>query len=238
MSLKIALIGYGKMGKEIEQIALDRNHTISHKFTSSNPPSVEELKNCDVAIEFSKPDLALKHIDLCLAAHIPVVVGTTGWNEHLEAVTQKVKESKGALLHASNFSVGVNLFFALNKRLAEMMNPFPEYKVSVEETHHTQKLDAPSGTGITIAEGIVEKLGRVDSWIHGRQAKSNELPVIDHRIPDVPGTHEVYYQSEIDTIEIKHVAHNRKGFALGSVLAAEFLHQKEGVFTMQDLLKF
>lgn len=240
--MKIALIGYGKMGKAIEEIALERGHTISAKVTTANPIEQCDLSQSDCAIEFSNPNSVLHHIDFCLDKQLPVVVGTTAWNESLPVVTQKVKASNGALLHASNFSVGVNILFEINKQLAKIMNHQPSYTVKIDEIHHLQKLDAPSGTAITIADGIMSEHKKYSSWILGEEeapnAKDSELPIISFREPDVPGTHIISYQSDIDTIQLSHEAHNRKGFALGAVLAAEYLHNKKGVFTMSDVLKY
>lgn len=239
--LRIALIGYGKMGKAIEQIALDRGHQISLKINTASPIEEADFSNTDVAIEFSRPDAVLNHIDVCLQNGIPVVVGTTAWNESLETVKSKVSEHNGALLHASNFSVGVNIFFELNKLLARLMASQPSYQADIEEIHHLQKLDAPSGTAITIANGLMNEHSSYNKWILGEEevpeVHSNELPIISYRKPDVPGTHIVTYRSEVDTIQISHEAHNRTGFALGAVLSAEFLVGKKGTFTMSDVLK-
>jgi 4-hydroxy-tetrahydrodipicolinate reductase len=236
--MKIALLGYGKMGKEIEQIALNRGHEIVLKVTSSNAMfSLEDLRKADVAIEFSRPESVVNNIRSCFNAGIPVVVGTTGWYQHFTEITRVCENEKQALLYATNFSVGVNIFFELNKRLAEMMNRHMHYEVLVEETHHTQKLDAPSGTAITIAEGILEKIERKDQWVNENSIVDNHLNIISHRVENVPGTHVVKYHSDIDDIEIKHTAHNRKGFATGAVIAAEWLIGKKGMFTMRDVLQ-
>lgn len=235
--MKIALIGYGKMGKEIESIALGKGHEISFKVTSANAGfSAADLKDSDVAIEFSKPDVVISNIEKCFDANIPIVVGTTGWYDDFTRIREICFVRKQSLLYATNFSVGVNIFFELNKRLAEMMNKHWDYEVEVEETHHTQKLDAPSGTAITIAEGIVENLERKETWIKGTDEDPAHVNIISHRIDNIPGTHVVRYQSAIDDIEISHVAHNRKGFASGAVLAAEWLVGKKGIFTMRDVL--
>ncbi len=239
--MKIALIGYGKMGKAIEEIAIERGHTISAKINSSNPIESADLSQSDCAIEFSQPDSVLNHIDYCLSKQLPVVVGTTAWNESLPEVEVKVKSANGALLHASNFSVGVNIFFEINKQLARIMNNQPSYSVKIDEIHHLQKLDAPSGTAITIANGIFGEHDGYSKWVLGEdempKITKSELPIISYREPEVPGTHIVTYQSEVDTIQLSHKAHSRKGFALGAVLAAEYLHNKKGVFTMSDVLK-
>lgn len=240
--MRIALIGYGKMGKAIEEIALERGHTISTKINSQFSIQQADFSETDVAIEFSRPELVLNHIDFCLENKLPVVVGTTAWNEALPTVIQKVNTTKGALLHASNFSVGVNIFFEINKLLARLMNNQPSYNASIDEIHHLQKLDAPSGTALTIANDLMQENSHFSSWVLGEEAKptslaENEIPIISYRKPDVPGTHVVSYTSEIDTIQISHEAHSRKGFALGAVLAAEFLAGKQGVYTMSDVLK-
>lgn len=239
--MKIAIVGYGKMGKAIEEIAIARGHEISCKINSMNPIENGNFSDTDVAIEFSRPDLVLNHIDFCLKSDIPVVVGTTAWNDHLEKVKTDVALSNGALLYASNFSVGVNIFFEINRKLAELMSKYEDYNVEIEEIHHLQKLDAPSGTAITIATDLMNANGNYDSWVLGEEEKPyvnpRQLPLTSFRKPDVPGTHIVSYNSDIDNITISHEAHNRKGFALGAVLAAEFLHNKKGVYSMADVLK-
>lgn len=238
--MKIALIGYGKMGKAIEEVAISRGHEISHRISSSNPIHAIDLSDSDVAIEFTRPDLAIEHIYYCINKEIPVVVGTTAWQEKLADVSDYVHSNNGALLHASNFSVGVNIFFELNKTLARLMSNHPEYKIEAEEIHHVQKLDAPSGTAVSLLNDILNINWNYNDWqlvSDFNEINSNKIPVIAKREPDVPGTHEIIYSSEIDTITIKHMAHNRKGFALGAVLAAEFLYGKSGVFTMSDVLK-
>lgn len=236
--MKIAIIGYGKMGKEIEQIALQRGHEVTLKITSSNldEMSTENLQKCDVAIEFTRPDKAIGNIKKCFDANLPVVVGTTGWFEQLEEVKELCNSSNNTLLYASNCSLGVNIFFELNKKLAQLMKKQEEYEVTIEETHHTQKLDAPSGTAITLAEGLIENYPSKSSWENSKSEDESVLPVISHRIENVPGTHVIKYSSEIDEIEIKHTAHNRKGFASGAVIAAEYIAPKKGVFTMSDVL--
>ena len=239
--MKIALIGYGKMGKTIEEIAISRGHEVVARATSANP--VEELNfdNVDVAIEFTIPMLAVKHIEYCVNKNTPIVVGTTAWNEKLPEVKDYVHRHNGALLHASNFSVGVNIFFDVNRRLASLMKPYTEYKASIEEIHHTEKLDAPSGTAVSLANDILFENDNLQSWVHQEkvapEVRDNQFAVVSQRIAGVPGTHIVTYESEIDKIELKHVANNRKGFALGAVLAAEWLANKKGVFTMQDVIK-
>lgn len=235
--MKIAILGYGKMGKVIEEIAIQRGHSIALKVNRENLDfDLELLSACDVAIEFSSPESAVENINKCFDANIPVVVGTTGWYAELNAVQERcISENKG-LLYATNFSVGVNIFYEINKKLAALMDANSQYEVKVEETHHTQKLDAPSGTAITIAEGIIASLDRKDSWKNDIVVSENELGIDSKRIENVPGTHIVKYESEIDVIEIKHEAKNRNGFAFGAVLAAEYIHDKKGIFTMKDVL--
>jgi 4-hydroxy-tetrahydrodipicolinate reductase len=230
--MKIALLGYGKMGKVIEKIAKERGHEIILRKTSAT--SYKGIENADVAIDFSIPDAAVPNISACLNAGIPIVCGTTGWLEHYDEMVTLCNEKKGAFLYGSNFSLGVNLFFELNAHLAKMMAKFNTYKVSMEEIHHTQKLDAPSGTAITLAKGIIENTNYT-SWTLDK-AKAQEIHIDAKRIENVPGTHSVFYNSEVDLIEIKHVAHNREGFAIGSVFAAEWIIGKKGVFSMKDVL--
>jgi len=238
--MNIALIGYGKMGKAIEQIALERGHTIVAIVNQENPINLIAELSIDVAIEFTRPELAVDHIRFCAAHSIPVVVGTTAWHGQLDEVEKLISSSNASLLHASNFSIGVNIFFEINKRLAQLMAGKPEYKACIEEIHHLQKLDAPSGTAITIADGIMQNYPDYISWVLGEEKKPHtaegQLGITSHRLPEVPGTHTVSYTSEIDTISMTHEAHNRKGFALGSVIAAEWLYGKKGVFTMNDVL--
>ncbi|MBS1783574.1 MAG: 4-hydroxy-tetrahydrodipicolinate reductase [Bacteroidetes bacterium] len=236
--MKIALIGYGKMGQAIEQIALSRGHEIGLKIRSSNQDDLNEisLQNIDVAIEFTNPESALNNILKCLRAGIPTICGTTGWNHGLAQAKMTAIENKTAFLQASNFSIGVNLFFEVNKFLATLMNDQSEYNIVIEETHHSQKKDAPSGTAITLAEQILENISRKKHWTKDINSKQEELSIIAHRKEDVPGTHHVRYFSPIDDIEIIHTAHNRSGFAKGAVLAAEFVEGKVGIFTMKDVL--
>ena len=236
--MKIAIIGYGKMGKEIEKVALERAHEIVLKISSDNTNdfTFDNLKKADVAIEFTNPDLALNNIKVCLSSSTPIVVGTTGWYDEFAEVRESVAQNEGSLLHATNCSIGVNLFFKLNKSLAKMMNKHKDYDVTMEETHHTQKLDAPSGTAITLADGIVENSENKDLWVKGDAHAHNQLSVVSHRTENVPGTHQINYTSVIDDIEIKHTAHNRKGFAMGAVIAAEYIVDKKGIFTMEDVL--
>lgn len=235
--MKIALIGYGKMGKEIEQIALSRGHEVVLKISVDNLLDFtnENLRKADVAIEFTAPNAAVQNMYKCFEAGMPVVVGTTGWNKHLDEVKNKCYQHNAALLYASNFSVGVNLFFALNKRLAELMAPYSQYDVTIEEIHHTQKLDAPSGTAISLANDIIAIHPTKKQSSLEKNDKEN-LFINAKRINNVPGTHIIKYSSEIDDIEIIHTAHNRKGFATGAVIAAEWLLGKKGVFTMNDVL--
>ena len=246
--MKIALLGYGKMGQAIEALLSEYGHTCVGKFTSENPATIEKIRDADVAIEFSTPEQCSKNIALCFEANVPVVVGTTAWYEQYDEVISKMK-SDSAILSATNFSIGVQITFHLNKELARVMSKFPEYTASIEEIHHTAKLDKPSGTAITLAEGILENSKNLTSWKledengeeklrEGKRGEEilNELNISALRLPDVPGTHTIRYTSEIDTIELKHEAHNRKGFAAGAIRAAEFLHGKSGVYTMKDVL--
>jgi 4-hydroxy-tetrahydrodipicolinate reductase len=231
--MKIALLGYGKMGKVIEKIALERGHEIVLKKSSSD--SYLGLENANVAIDFSVPASAVENISECLNRGIPVVSGTTGWLEEYPKMVALCENKNGSFIYGSNFSLGVNLFFELNSYLAKMMSKFKTYSISMEEIHHTQKLDAPSGTAISLAKGIIENTDYT-SWTLDVNPKEKELPIEALRIENVPGTHSIFYTSEVDTIEIKHTAHSREGFALGSVLAAEWLVGKKGVFTMKDVL--
>lgn len=230
--MKIALLGYGKMGKVIERIALERNHEIVLRKTATT--TFEGLTPADVAIDFSIPDAAVENITACLTAGVPVVSGTTGWLKDYEAMVDLCKEKNGAFLYGSNFSLGVNLFFELNSYLAKMMHKFNDYRVSMEEIHHTQKLDAPSGTAISLANDIISQ-SNYTNWVL-ENAKPNELEIKAKRIENVPGTHSVFYESAVDTIEIKHTAHSREGFALGAVIASEWICGKKGIFTMKDVL--
>lgn len=238
--LKIALLGYGKMGKAIEEIASSRGHEIVMRISHKNIDELntDSITKANVAIEFSSPENAKNNILCCLNAHVPVLSGTTGWLDDLPLVKENCIDLDGTFLYASNFSVGVNLFFELNKKLATLMNNYPEYEMKIEETHHTQKKDAPSGTAITLAEQIIAQSNIKKSWINDVSDALNQLSIISKRIDDVPGTHSVKYSSAIDDIEIIHTAHNRKGFAFGAVLAAEFIANKKGIFTMKDVLGF
>lgn len=235
--MKIALMGYGKMGREIERIAMAKNHEIVLKINGSNAASIslEQIQMADVVIEFSTPHTVMANISKCFDAGVPVVVGTTGWYDYLAAVETACKEKNAALFYASNFSVGVNLFFKLNKYLADLMNKYGDYDVCMEEIHHIHKLDKPSGTAITLANQIIEKLERKTNWSISDH-KADTLFIQDVREGEVPGTHIIKYQSNIDDIEIMHKAHNRKGFAGGAVLAAEFLAGKKGIYSMSDII--
>ncbi|MCH2225565.1 MAG: 4-hydroxy-tetrahydrodipicolinate reductase [Crocinitomicaceae bacterium] len=239
--MRIALIGYGKMGKIIERIAISRGHSITGKSSSKKPISAIDFSKVDVAIEFTAPGLAVNHIKHCIDYKTPVVVGTTAWSDHLLEVKDYVTKNKGSLLHASNFSVGVNIFFDLNRRLARLMAPNQEYTGHIEETHHLQKLDAPSGTAVSLANDVILENENLSSWVHEENTvpdtQSGQLGVTSFREDGVPGTHSVTYQSTIDTIKMTHTAHSREGFALGAVIAAEWLLHKKGVFTMQDVIK-
>lgn len=236
--MKIALIGYGKMGQAIEAIALQRGHEVVLKVSIDNleDNTVENIRKADVAIEFTGPESAYDNIIRCIDAGVPVVSGSTGWLNRYEEATAYCTAKNGSLLYASNFSVGVNIFFALNKKLASLMASHPEYDVQMTEVHHTQKKDAPSGTAITLAEQILEKNGRKTNWVNRISMNADELVILSERVDPAPGTHVVTYSSAIDDIEIKHTAHSRQGFATGAVLAAEFLHNKQGVFSMSDVL--
>lgn len=231
--MKIALLGYGKMGKTIEKIATERGHEIVLKVDNSQISY--DISVADVAIEFSTPDGAFANISHCISHQVPVISGTTGWLKDYDKAVGLCKKHNAAFLYASNFSVGVNVFFALNKKLAQLMAPFTkDYQVSIEEIHHTQKLDAPSGTAITLAEGIIANSNKT-AWKLGK-AEATEIPIEAKRIENVPGTHIVTYQNQIDAVEIKHTAHSREGFALGAVVAAEWILNKKGVFSMADVL--
>lgn len=230
--MKIALLGYGRMGKEIEKIAISRGHEIVIR---KDVDDKIDITIADVAIDFSVPNSAFNNITDCLQKNVPVISGTTGWLDKYEEAVAICKEKKGGFIYASNYSVGVNIFFELNKQLAKMMSALRDYNVSMEEIHHTKKLDAPSGTAITLAEGVIENTMK-SAWVLGEEHTENEVPIVAKRIPEVPGTHTVWYDSEVDTIEIKHTAHNRKGFALGAVIAAEWILDKTGVFSMKDVL--
>jgi 4-hydroxy-tetrahydrodipicolinate reductase len=247
--MKIALLGYGKMGKIIEKIATDRKHEIVLKIDKDNLDELtaENLQLADVAIEFTTPSSVFNNISKCFEAGVPVVVGTTGWYDQLANIKQQCETGDHSLLYATNFSIGVNIFFHINKVLAKLMNNYPYYEVQVEEIHHTQKLDSPSGTAITIAEGIIENMDAKSKWQNVLVAdesntddniKNNELLIESYRMDSVPGTHTVIYDSEVDSIEFKHTAHNRNGFALGAVLAAEWLKDNKGFHSVNDMFNF
>ncbi len=230
--MKIALLGYGRMGKEIEKIALQRGHEIVIRYDGKEP---YDINVADAAIDFSVPHTAYENITNCLMNNVPVISGTTGWLENYDNAVKICKQNSGAFIYASNFSLGVNLFFELNRQLAKMMQGTEQYDVSIEEIHHTKKLDAPSGTAITLADEIMEFSNKT-KWELDKASDANSIPITAIRTPDVPGTHTVSYQSNIDSIEIKHTAHNRQGFALGAVIAAEWLVGKSGVYSMRDVL--
>lgn len=239
--LKIALLGYGKMGKEIEQMALDAGHSIVLIIDTENDWTQKgrELEKADVAIDFSMPKTAIQNIEKCFAANVPIVVGTTGWDADFETVKIKCRAENQSLFYATNFSLGVNIFSAINKKLAAIMNRFPDYNISISETHHTQKLDAPSGTAISLAEGILENTDKKTRWelIQNQEHIPDDvIPIKAYRIEQVPGTHEITYNSTVDEIKISHQAKNRKGFAKGALLAAEWIYDKKGIFSMTDLL--
>lgn len=236
--MKIALIGYGKMGKTIEGIALQRGHKVNLKIDidSTADFTKENLLQCDVAIEFTGPHSAKENILTCLDAGIPVVSGSTGWLENWSEVANFCKEKNGSFLYASNFSVGVNIFFEVNKKLAQLMNGHNEYAISMQEIHHTQKKDAPSGTAITLAEQILQEIPAKKKWVNDETTDPEALSILSKREDPAPGTHSIKYSSAVDDIEIIHTAHNRNGFALGAVLAAEFICNKRGNFSMKDVL--
>ncbi len=231
--MNIALLGYGKMGKVIEKIAISRGHKIVLKKDAEN--SFDGLQNADVAIDFSLPEAAVCNISECLQTNIPVVSGTTGWLDKYDEMITLCQEKNGSFIYASNFSLGVNIFFELNDYLSKIMSKFNDYKVSIEEIHHTQKLDAPSGTAISLANGIIEN-SNLKNWTL-ENPKENELKINAIREENVPGTHSVYYNSDVDFIEIKHEAKSREGFALGAVIAAEYIYNKKGIFTMKEVLQ-
>ena len=248
--MKIALLGYGKMGMEIEKIALSFGHEIVLKVNHNNLQdlNLENLKKADVAIEFSTPATVIENINFCFEAGVPIVVGTTAWHDKLEFVKKQCEEKKGGIFFTTNFSIGVNLFFELNKIAGGLMNGYADYTLFMAEVHHTQKLDAPSGTAITTAERLMETYTRMKSWnnkivaeentFKNNKSTENEFTIHSIRKDDVPGTHIVYFDSEVDTIEIKHTAKSRKGFAIGAVKAAEYMMGRKGVFGMKDLLGF
>lgn len=236
--MNIALIGYGKMGKEIERIAVARGHAIVLKVDAGSAAACTpaELRKADVAIEFSTPGAAVANIYKCFEAGVPVVAGTTGWMDHFGEVSKKCRELGRGLFYASNYSIGVNLFFRLNETLARLMHAYPSYNVTMEEIHHVHKLDAPSGTAITLANQVMEHIPAKRKWVNAMTNDPSELSILSLRTDEVPGTHTVTYSSDEDEISITHMAHNRKGFALGAVIAAEWMQHKKGVFGMSDLM--
>jgi 4-hydroxy-tetrahydrodipicolinate reductase len=236
--MRIALIGYGKMGKLIEELAIEQGHEIILKISIDNTSdfNAANLSQADVAIEFTGPDSAFENVKKCIEWGLPVISGSTGWNENLEAARQLCIEKNGSFLHASNFSIGVNIFFQVNKLLAKMMASQTSYDVSIKEIHHTEKKDAPSGTAVTLAEQIIAASPVLTKWSLGKKEDENSLEITSERIDPAPGTHIIQYSSDIDDIEIIHTAHNRKGFASGAIKAAEFIHDKKGVFQMDDVL--
>ena len=237
--MKIALIGYGKMGKEIEEIALQKGHEIVLKVNDENLAELnkENLRNCDVAIEFTGPDSAVENMKTCIDAGVPVVCGSTGWVEKENEIINYCNGKAGSLLYSSNFSIGVNIFFEINRKLAQLMSQHKEYNVAIEEIHHTQKKDAPSGTAISLARQIILQNGTKLNWTDNPSHTSSEIYISSKRVDPAPGTHHVKYTSLIDDIEIIHTAHSRKGFATGALIAAEFLAGKKGIFSMIDVLK-
>jgi 4-hydroxy-tetrahydrodipicolinate reductase len=235
--MKIILLGYGKMGRTIERIALERGHVISARIDIDNQNDLYSADG-DVAIEFSHPDAAFENVKKTLEKSIPVVCGTTGWLERRSEIDALCTRLNGAFFYASNYSMGVNIFFRLNEYLARVMERFPEYDIELDEIHHTQKKDSPSGTAITLAEGILKHVSRKEEWVNESSEVPSELPIKSFRIADIPGTHMVKYNSPVDDIEIKHTAHSREGFATGAVLVAEWIRQKKGILSMDDFLKF
>lgn len=237
--MNIGIIGYGRMGKTIEGICKDRGHTIGAVIDISNQEEIRSLntRNIDVAIEFTQPQSAYENIIALLEQKIPVVSGTTGWLDRMEEVTQAVQKYETGFFYAPNFSIGVNLFFAISEYAAALMNKFPEFGVHIEEIHHIHKLDSPSGTAIHLANGIIDKIDRKTNWINERSSDSQQLEILSDRQPDVPGIHSAVFTGPHDTIELKHTASSRLGFATGAVLAAEFLKGKKGIYTMKNLLE-
>lgn len=236
--MKIALIGYGKMGKAIETIALEKGHQIVLKIDINNASDFNQgnISKADVAIEFTGPHSAFENVMKCLELGIPVVCGSTGWLEQWEVAKDYCEKQQGSLLYASNYSIGVNLFFEINKYVAKLMSSHPDYNVVMEEIHHTQKKDAPSGTAITLAEQVLNFIKQKKQWVNQASNNASDLTIISKRIDPAPGTHTIKYTSSVDDIEIIHTAHNRIGFAGGAVLAAEFLHNKKGIYSMKDVL--
>lgn len=238
--MKIALIGYGKMGREIEKTALSRKHEVVSIIDISNPEDFDspQFLSAEAAIEFSQPQSAFDNYQKCFDRNIPVVAGTTGWLSRLDEVKKICETGNQTFFYASNFSIGVNIFFAVNRYLAKIMNRFPDYEVGMEEIHHIHKLDSPSGTGITLAEDILENIDRKKQWKEADEGAPTDLLIHSKREGEVPGIHEIFYESEADVISIRHDAKSRKGFALGAVLAAEFVKGKKGFLTMNEMLDF
>ena len=238
--MKIALIGYGKMGHEIEKIAIERGHTIVSIIDADNISDFDSpaFKSADVAIEFSTPSSAFSNYQKCFEANVPVVAGTTGWLEHMDEIKAACADGKQTFFYASNYGIGVNIFFALNKYLAKIMNNYPSYNVKMEEIHHIHKLDAPSGTAITLAEGIIDSVDRKSRWNLENEENPADISIHCVREGEVPGIHEIVYESEFDAISIKHDSKNRKGLALGAVMAAEFTNGKKGFLGMNDMYNF
>jgi len=236
--MKIALIGYGKMGMAIEDIALQKGHEVVLKINIENTEdlTMENLRKADVAIEFTGPESAYDNLVKCMDAGVPVICGSTGWLEKWEAIKNLCKQKDGSLVYASNYSIGVNLFFEVNKYLGRLMAEYDDYNVSLEEIHHTQKKDAPSGTAITLAEQVLENIKIKTRWVNQVSGRADKLEIISERVDPAPGTHKVKYSSPVDNIEIIHTAHNRQGFAGGALKAANFLKDKKGIFTMKDVL--
>lgn len=237
--MKIVLIGYGKMGQAIEKIAIAKGHTVVGVFDESNAHELANITDgtADVAIEFTRPEVAFTNIVTCLRKQIPIISGTTGWLQHWDEVKDICKQENGTFLYASNFSLGVNLFFKLNAMLANLMKNHPEYAIAIDEIHHTQKLDAPSGTAITLAEGVINENPAFKGWEKGEISANDKIGITSQRIDQVPGTHTISYNSEVDSIEIKHTAHSRQGFAQGALSVAEWICDKKGFLTMDDFLQ-
>lgn len=235
--MKIALLGYGKMGKAIEALAVKRGHQIVARIDVSNANDIEKIGGADVVIEFSQPDAVAKNLLTCFEYKIPVVCGTTGWLDKKPQIEKECNARGGTFFYASNYSLGVNLFFKLNEFLAGLMNRYQEYDVTIDEIHHTQKKDAPSGTAITLAEGVLKLIDRKENWVENPNPLPSDLVITSSRIDPTPGTHTVKYTSAIDDIEIKHTAHSRDGFALGALLVAEWIKDKKGILGMSDFLK-
>ncbi|MGB1247823.1 MAG: 4-hydroxy-tetrahydrodipicolinate reductase [Chitinophagales bacterium] len=240
--MKVAILGYGKMGKTIEKILLEKGHQIVLKIGVDNIAdcTMDNLKKADVAIEFSRPEAAIDNYQKCFDANVPVVSGTTGWLDQIEAIKNDIATKNGTLFYAPNFSIGVNIFFAINQKLAALMNKYPSYEVEMEEIHHTQKLDSPSGTAIRTADIIIDEVDGKEKWAEDLKKSENELLIKVKREENVKGTHKVTYLSDVDTIELNHIAHSRDGFAMGAVLAAEWIVQekKKGFLEMKDMLGF